>query len=101
MLRRGTAGDLFVIKVAAAAAEAGYDLDAVALLAAPANKWTSSLSVAFTGCTLPGFDGPLFSLPVGRMGVGLGLHGEPGISEEPLLRTAELADLLVARRWRR
>jgi dihydroxyacetone kinase len=50
---------------------------------------------------LPGFDGPLFSLPAGRMGVGLGLHGEPGISEEPLLRTAELADLLVARRWRR
>ena len=97
MLRRGTAGDLFVIKVAAAAAEAGYDLDAVALLAARANKWTSSLSVAFTGCTLPGSDGPLFSLPAGRMGVGLGLHGEPGISEEPLLRAAELADLLVER----
>ena len=95
MLRRGTAGDLFVIKVAAAAAEAGYDLDAMALLAARANKWTSSLSVAFTGCTLPGSDAPLFSLPAGRMGVGLGLHGEPGISEEPLLRAAELADLLV------
>ncbi len=97
MLRRGTAGDLFVIKVAAAAAEAGYDLDAVALLAARANKWTSSLSVAFTACTLPGSDAPLFSLPAGRMGVGLGLHGEPGISEEPLLRAAELADLLVER----
>jgi dihydroxyacetone kinase len=97
LLRRGTAGDLFVIKVAGAAAEAGYDLDAVALLAARANKWTSSLSVAFTGCTLPGSGGPLFSLPEGRMGVGLGLHGEPGISEEPLLRAAELADLLVER----
>jgi dihydroxyacetone kinase len=97
MLRRGTAGDLFVIKVAAAAAEAGYDLDAVALLAARANKWTSSLSVAFNGCTLPGSDAPLFSLPAGQMGVGLGLHGERGVSEEPLLRAAELADLLVAR----
>ena len=97
MLRRGVAGDLFVIKVAAAAAEAGFDLDAVAVLAARANKRTSSLSVAFTGCTLPGSDAPLFSLPQGRMGVGLGLHGEPGISEEPLLRAAELADLLVAR----
>jgi dihydroxyacetone kinase len=97
MLRRGTAGDLVVIKVAAAAAEAGYDLDALALLAARANKWTSSLSVAFTGCTMPGSDAPLFSLPPGQMGVGLGLHGEPGISEEPLLRAAELADLLVER----
>jgi len=97
MLRRGVAGDLFVIKVAAAAAEAGFELDAVALLAARANKRTSSLSVAFTGCTLPGSDAPLFSLPPGRMGVGLGLHGEPGIAEEPLLPAAELADLLVAR----
>ena len=68
MLRRGTAGDLFVIKVAAAAAEAGYDLDALAILAARANKWTSSLSVAFTGCTLPGSDGPLFLLPAGQDG---------------------------------
>ncbi len=31
------------------------------------------------------------------MGVGLGLHGEPGISEEPLAEAAELADLLVTR----
>jgi dihydroxyacetone kinase len=96
-LRRGTAGDLVVIKVAAAAAEAGYDLDAVALVAARANQRTSSLSVAFTGCTLPGSDAPLFTLPAGQMGVGLGLHGERGISEEPLLRAADLADLLVTR----
>lgn len=96
-LRRGTAGDLVVIKIAAAAAEAGYDLDAVALVAARANQRTSSLSVAFTGCTLPGADAPLFALPAGQMGVGLGLHGERGISEEPLLRAGELADLLVTR----
>ncbi|MHC9297024.1 dihydroxyacetone kinase family protein [Mycobacterium sp. LTG2003] len=96
-LRRGTAGDLVVIKIASAAAEAGYDLDAVALVAARANQRTSSLSVAFTGCTLPGADAPLFALPAGQMGVGLGLHGERGISEEPLLRAGELADLLVTR----
>jgi dihydroxyacetone kinase len=96
-LRRGTAGDLFVIKVAAAAADAGYDLDAVAIVAARANKRTSSLSVAFTGCTMPGADAPLFTLPAGKMGVGLGLHGEPGISEEPLRSAAELADLLISR----
>ncbi|HET7667306.1 MAG TPA: dihydroxyacetone kinase family protein, partial [Mycobacterium sp.] len=96
-LRRGTAGDLFVIKVAAAAADAGYALDAVAIVASRANKRTSSLSVAFTGCTMPGADAPLFSLPAGKMGVGLGLHGEPGISEEPLRSAAQLADLLTTR----
>jgi dihydroxyacetone kinase len=96
-LRRGTAGDLIVVKVAAAAAEAGYDLDTVASVADRMNRRTASLSVAFSGCTPPGSDAPLFSLPPGQMAVGLGLHGEPGISEEPVLRAADLAELLVRR----
>ena len=96
-LRRGTAGDLIVVKVAAAAAEAGYDLDGVATVAERVNKRTSSLSVAFSGCTPPGSAAPLFSLPPGQMAVGLGLHGEPGISEEPILAAAELAERLVSR----
>ncbi len=96
-LRRGTAGDLIVVKVAAAAAEAGYDLDTVAAVAERVNRRTASLSVAFSGCTPPGSDAPLFSLPPGQMAVGMGLHGEPGISEEPVLRAADLAELLVAR----
>jgi dihydroxyacetone kinase len=96
-LRRGTAGDLIVVKVAAAAAEAGYDLDTVAAVAERVNRRTASLSVAFSGCTPPGSDAPLFSLAPGQMAVGMGLHGEPGISEEPVLRAADLAELLVAR----
>jgi dihydroxyacetone kinase len=96
-LRRGTAGDLIVVKVAAAAAESGYDLDTVASVADRVNRRTSSLSVAFSGCTPPGSDAPLFSLAPGQMAVGLGLHGEPGISEEPVLRAADLAELLVDR----
>jgi dihydroxyacetone kinase len=96
-LRRGTAGDLIVVKVAAAAAESGYDLDTVASVADRVNRRTSSLSVAFSGCTPPGSDAPLFSLAPGQMAVGLGLHGEPGISEEPVRRAADLAELLVDR----
>jgi hypothetical protein len=61
------------------------------------NKRTSSLSVAFSGCTPPGSESPLFSLAPGQMAVGLGLHGEPGISEEQMLPAADLADLLVGR----
>lgn len=96
-LRRGTAGDLIVVKVAAAAADAGYDLDGVAAVADRVNKRTSSLSVAFSGCTPPGSAAPLFTLAPGQMAVGLGLHGEPGISEGPLLSAADLAKLLVSR----
>src|SRR6185295_10413982 len=96
-LRRGTAGDLIVVKVAAAAAGAGYDLDGVAAVADRVNRRTSSLSVAFSGCTPPGSAAPLFTLAPGQMAVGLGLHGEPGISEGPLLSAADLAELLVSR----
>jgi D-erythrulose 4-kinase len=95
--RRGIAGDLIVFKVAGAAAAAGYDLDAVEAVARRANDRTRSLGVAFSGCTLPGADEPLFSVPEGMMSVGLGIHGEPGISEQPLPTPDELADLLVDR----
>ncbi|HZN83866.1 MAG TPA: dihydroxyacetone kinase family protein, partial [Mycobacterium sp.] len=96
-LRRGTAGDLIVIKIASAAAESGYDLDGVAAVADRVNKRTASLSVAFSGCTPPGSGAPLFTLAPGQMAVGLGLHGEPGISEQPILSAADLAELLVER----
>ncbi|MEW1807390.1 dihydroxyacetone kinase family protein [Pseudarthrobacter sp. NPDC080039] len=93
--RRGIAGDLTVFKVAGAAAEAGLDLDEVERLAVKANHHTRSLGVAFAGCTLPGAGEPLFTVPEGMMSVGLGIHGEPGISEQPLPTASELAKLLV------
>src|SRR5690625_4667341 len=51
--RRGIAGDLFVFKCAAAAAEAGKSLDEVVEVATLANEMTRTLGVAFSGCTLP------------------------------------------------
>ncbi|MCU1541978.1 MAG: D-erythrulose kinase [Arthrobacter sp.] len=95
--RRGIAGDLTVFKVAAAAAEAGYAMDDVVNVAERANHRTRSFGVAFTGCTLPGADHPLFSVPEGRMAVGMGIHGEPGIDETDIPTADELAELLVAK----
>ena len=51
--------------MAGAAAEAGYDLDAVEAVAARANDRTRSFGAAFDGCTLPGAEAPLFTLPEG------------------------------------
>lgn len=95
--RRGIAGDLTVFKVAAAAAEAGYSMDATVEIAERANHRTRSFGVAFTGCTLPGADHPLFSVPAGRMAVGMGIHGEPGIDETDIPTADGLAELLVAK----
>ncbi|WP_144792672.1 dihydroxyacetone kinase family protein [Microbacterium paludicola] len=94
--RRGIAGDLVVFKIAGAAAEAGLDLDDVERLALLANARTRTLGVAFGGCTLPGADEPLFTVPEGRMAVGLGIHGEPGIDEVDVPTAAGLAELFVS-----
>ncbi|MDQ0823404.1 dihydroxyacetone kinase phosphoprotein-dependent L subunit [Arthrobacter sp. V4I6] len=95
--RRGIAGDLTVFKVAGAAAEAGANLADVERLAIKTNHRTRSLGVAFDGCTLPGASEPLFRVPAGQMSLGLGIHGEPGISEHPLPTASELAELLVSK----
>jgi len=95
--RRGIAGDLTVFRIAGAAAAAGADLAEVTRLARLANERTRSFGVAFTGCTLPGAEKPLFTVPEGRMAIGLGIHGEPGIDETGIPTADGLAELLVAR----
>ncbi|WP_158782585.1 dihydroxyacetone kinase family protein [Pantoea sp. BAV 3049] len=95
--RRGVAGDLAVFKAAAAAAEAGYTLEDVTRLARHANHRTRSLGVAFSGCTLPGAAQPLFEVAHGTMALGMGIHGEPGISECDIPPADTLAELFVER----
>lgn len=93
--RRGIAGDFAVFRCASAAAEAGYSLDDVERVARTTNAATRTLGVAFDGCTMPGGEAPLFTVPASTMGLGLGTHGEPGIANHALPSAAELADLLV------
>ncbi|MCX9017324.1 dihydroxyacetone kinase family protein [Citrobacter portucalensis] len=93
--RRGVAGDLVVFKAAAAAAERGASLEEVLAVARQANDRTRTIGVAFSGCTLPGAEHPLFTVPEGRMGFGMGIHGEPGIREIAVPGADELAAMLV------
>ena len=95
--RRGIAGDLTVFKIAGAASEAGYSLDDVVRVANLANDRTRTIGVAFSGCTLPGAEHPLFTVPEGIMALGLGIHGEPGLSETKIPTANDLAEDLVAR----
>ncbi len=93
--RRGIAGGLAVFKVAGSAAGSGLSLGEVERLARKANSRARTLGVAFGGCTLPGASAPLFTVPPGQMSIGLGIHGEPGISDVPILSARDLAALLV------
>ena len=93
--RRGLAGDIAVFKIAGGAVARGSDLDDVERVAQAANARTRTLGVAFGGCTLPGAARPLFGVTEGRMAIGLGIHGEPGIDEVEMPSSAQLAVLLV------
>jgi dihydroxyacetone kinase len=93
--RRGIAGNLVVLKAMCAAAEAGLPIDEVERVGRKANAATSSLGIAFSGCTLPGAHAPLFTVADKIMAVGMGIHGERGISESPLENAASVAAVLL------
>lgn len=93
--RRGIAGDFTVFKALGAAAAAGAGIDDVERVGRAANAATRTFGVAFSGCTMPGAHEPLFTVPDRHMGVGLGIHGEPGIRDAPLVPARELAAMLV------
>lgn len=77
--RRGIAGDVFVVKIAGAACDAGLDLKEVTRITEKARDNTKSVGVATAPAQLPGVDHPIFELPEGKMEYGMGIHGERGI----------------------
>lgn len=93
--RRGIAGTLPVFKAAAVAADAGKSLDEVVRIATAAKDRVRSLGVAFSGCTLPGANKPLFEVTDGKMEVGMGIHGEPGLYRVDAPSADGLAEMLV------
>ncbi|GAA1015134.1 dihydroxyacetone kinase family protein [Acrocarpospora pleiomorpha] len=95
--RRGIAGDLIVFKICGAGILRGAGLDEAVTVAARANSATRTIGVAFSGCTIPGAPGPLFTVNPGEIALGLGIHGEPGIETLPVPTESELAGLLVDR----
>lgn len=93
--RRGIAGALFVFKALGAASARGDSIDEVERLGRLANDRTSTLGVAYAGCTFPGAAEPLFTVPAGKVELGLGIHGESGVRTVDDMTAAELADTLV------
>jgi dihydroxyacetone kinase-like protein len=91
--RRGIAGDVFVLKVAGAAAEQGYDLESVVRVTEHANRQTSSIGVALSPCEVPGAGRPTFELGPDEIEIGMGIHGEPGLERTSLAP----ADIVVGR----
>jgi len=69
----------------------------VVRLGRKANSNTRTIGSALHGCTFPGADAALFTLGEKQMGLGLGIHGEPGLLDMALPTADELGRELVAR----
>ena len=93
--RRGVAGNFFVIKAVAAAAERGADLDEVIRIGEKVNSVTRSMGVALTACTPPAKGSPLFELGPDEIEIGVGIHGEPGRRRAQMMSATDIMEEML------
>jgi len=94
---RGIAGTVLVHKIAGYAAEQGKSLKDVTKIAQQAIDATASIGVAAAGCNLPGGgeDEEEQRIESGHVELGLGIHGEPGVSTMKTQNSKKVVDTLV------
>ena len=90
--RRGIAGDVYTIKIAGAACDAGLDLDEVVRITEKARDNTNTIGLATSPGTLPGNDKPTFEIADDEMEFGMGLHGEPGIERTKMMPCCDMVE---------
>ncbi len=97
--RRGVAGEIFMWKVGGAKADMGAGLGEVIAASQKAIDNTRSMGVGLSPCIIPEVGKPNFTVEPGKMEIGIGHHGEPGIEVADLETSAEIAkrmtDLVV------
>jgi dihydroxyacetone kinase-like protein len=90
--RRGVAGEILMWKVGGAKAAMGASLDEVFAAAKKAIENTRSMGVGLSPCIIPEVGHPNFTIPDGKMEIGIGHHGEPGIEVADLEPAAKVAE---------
>lgn len=95
--RRGIAGMIFVFKVAGALAEKGASLEDIYKIASDTNSNVRTLGVALSPCILPEAGKPTFEINKDEIEIGMGIHGEPGISREKIKTANDLTDDICKR----
>ncbi len=89
--RRGVAGEILMWKVGGAKAAMGTLLDEVIAAAQKAIDNTRSMGIGLAPCAIPEVGHPNFTIEEGKMEVGIGHHGEPGIEVCDLEPSAKIA----------
>nr|WP_319560088.1 dihydroxyacetone kinase subunit DhaK [Marispirochaeta sp.] len=95
--RRGVAGEILMWKAGGAKAALGGSLEEVIRASQKAIDNTRSIGVGLSPCTFPAAGKPNFQIEPGKMEVGIGHHGEPGITVETLKPAKEIAAMSLDR----
>lgn len=93
--RRGIAGLVLIVKIAGAAAATVSSLDELVRITTKARDNTRSVGVAMAAGSIPATGEPTFELEAGKMGVGMGIHGEQGVGVADICTADELASMLL------
>jgi dihydroxyacetone kinase-like protein len=89
--RRGVAGEILMWKVGGAKAAMGAGLGEVIATSQRAIDNTRSMGIGLSPCTIPEVGKPNFTIEPGKMEVGIGHHGEPGLAVTDLESSARMA----------
>lgn len=91
---RGIAGTVFIHKMAGYAAEMGKTLQEVKQFVDRVNHQVYSIGIAMSGCHLPMAKSE-DRVPEGSIELGLGIHGEPGVSTLSTQNSREIVNIMV------
>jgi dihydroxyacetone kinase len=90
--RRGIAGTVLIHKLAGAAADEGLSLAEIANLARSASADLRTMGVGLGPCIVPAVGRSAFALGDDEMELGLGIHGEKGVSRSRMKPADAIVD---------
>ena len=93
--RRGIAGLVPVVKLVGAASQTATSLDELEALAKKAVLNTRSVGVSMSPGSIPATGKPTFEIDEDKIGLGMGIHGEPGVGDIPMTTADELTPQML------
>lgn len=93
--RRGVAGLVPIVKLVGAASQTASSLDQLEATAKKACLRTRSIGVSMSPGSIPATGKPTFDIDSDKIGLGMGIHGEPGVGEIPMTTTDELVPQML------
>ncbi len=93
--RRGIAGLVPIVKLVGAASQTAESLEGLEAFAKKAVLQTRSVGVSMEPGAIPATGKPTFELEGDKIGLGMGIHGEPGVAEIPMSTSDELTPQML------